>query len=264
MRFGADHPWSRQKPLSRGSWGSEKPAHHKGNGDDCQNDAFVLCLGRNRTESYTLATMIDFHTWSTPNGRKVAIMLEECSLPYRVFPVNLDAGAQHAQEFRAINPNGRIPAIVDQEGPDGLPFALWESGAILIYLADKTSRFIPEAPRERYATLQWLMFQMSAVGPAYGQLHHFLHSAPAPVHHATERFRREKDRVYRVLDDRLGKSDFLAGAVYTIADIATYPWVARHERHQTDLNHFANVKRWFDHVGARPGVQRGMQVPQVP
>lgn len=208
--------------------------------------------------------MIAFYTWGTPNGRKVSVMLEECGLPYRVIPVNPDTGAQYTPDFVKLNPNGRIPAIVDHDGPGGAPFTLWESGAILIYLAGKTGRFLPEAPRERYVALQWLMFQISAVGPTCGQLHHFLHTAREPVPPATERFRREKDRVYRVLDQRLDDNAYLAGEQYTIADIATYPWVARHERHQTDLGEFPNVKRWFDRVGARPAVQRGMQVPPLP
>lgn len=206
--------------------------------------------------------MIEFYTWGTPNGRKVSILLEECGLPYRVIPVNLDTGDQHRQAFRSINPNGKIPAIVDADGPDGRPLALWESGAILLYLADKARAFLAADTGGRYAALQWLMFQMSTVGPIFGQLHHFLHVAPETVPYAVERFRREKDRVYRVLDERLGQSEFLAGPEYSIADIATYPWVARHERHQTDLAAFPNVLHWFDRIGARPAVKRGMAVPE--
>jgi GST-like protein len=206
--------------------------------------------------------MIDLYTWGTPNGRKVSVMLEECALAYRVLPVNLDRGDQYAEAFRAINPYGRIPAIVDSDAPAGRPQALWESGAILLYLAEKSGAFMPRDSAERLAALQWLMFQMSTVGPAFGQLHHFLHTAPERVPYATERFRREKDRVYRMLDQRLGHSEYLAGPEYSIADIATYPWVARHERHQTDLSAFPNVQRWFDRIGGRPAVQRGMAIPE--
>jgi GST-like protein len=207
--------------------------------------------------------MIDLYTWPTPNGRKVSIMIEECGLPYRVIPVNLGTDEQHSPGFTAINPNGRIPAIVDANGPGETPITLWESGAILMYLAEKTGRFLAANGSDRPRTLQWLMFQVSAIGPIFGQLHHFLRTAPEPVPYAIGRFLREKDRLYGVLDMQLGDAEYLAGTEYTIADIATYPWVARHERHQTDLGDFPNVRLWFERIGARPAVQRGMVVPSL-
>jgi GST-like protein len=206
--------------------------------------------------------LIDLYTWTTPNGRKVSIMLEETGLPYRVHPIDIGKGEQFAPEFLAINPNNRIPAIVDQNGPEGRPFPLFESGAILLYLSWKTSRFLPTGVREQFEAIQWLMFQMGGVGPMFGQAHHFLRSAPEPVPYAIERYSKEARRLYKVLDGHLQKHDFLS-ADYSIADIATYPWVARHEWHKVDLNDFPAVKRWFDRIGARPAVQAGMQVPRI-
>jgi GST-like protein len=205
--------------------------------------------------------MIELYTWGTPNGRKVSVMLEECGLPYNVHRIDIGKGEQFSPEYLAINPNGKIPSIVDPDGPDGAPIAMMESGAILVYLADKTGRFLPASARGRYVVLQWLMFQMGHVGPMYGQVHHFLRAAKVEVPYAIERYVKEKDRLYGVLDRRLGEAPFLAGDEYTIADIATYPWVARHEWHKTDLAIYPNVKRWFDAIGARPAVQRGMAVP---
>jgi GST-like protein len=205
--------------------------------------------------------MIELYTWGTPNGRKVSVMLEECGLPYNVHRIDIGKGDQFAPEYLEINPNGKIPSIVDPEGPDGKPIAMMESGAILVYLAGKTGRFLPESARGKYVALQWLMFQMGHVGPMYGQVHHFLRAAKVEVPYAVERYVKEKDRLYGVLDRRLGAARFLAGDEYTIADIATYPWVARHEWHKTDLATYPNVKRWFDAIGARPAVQRGMAVP---
>jgi GSH-dependent disulfide-bond oxidoreductase len=205
--------------------------------------------------------MIELYTWGTPNGRKVSVMLEECGLPYNVHRIDIGKGDQFAPEYLEINPNGKIPSIVDPDGPDGKPIAMMESGAILVYLAGKTGRFLPASARGKYVALQWLMFQMGHVGPMYGQVHHFLRAAKVEVPYAVERYVKEKDRLYGVLDRRLGAARFLAGDEYTIADIATYPWVARHEWHKTDLATFPNVKRWFDTIGARPAVQRGMAVP---
>jgi GSH-dependent disulfide-bond oxidoreductase len=204
--------------------------------------------------------MIDLYTWTTPNGRKVSIMLEELGLPYRVHRVNIGQGDQHQADYLRINPNGKIPAIVDPEGPDGKPIEMMESGAILIYLSDKTGRLFPQDARRKYDVLQWLMFQMGGVGPMFGQTHHFLRQAKEPVPYAIERYTKETRRLYGVLDGRLKNHEYLADE-YTIADIATYPWVARHEWHKTDLNDFPSVKRWFDAISARPAVQRGMQVP---
>jgi GSH-dependent disulfide-bond oxidoreductase len=205
--------------------------------------------------------VIDLYTWGTPNGRKVSVMLEECGLTYNVHPIDIGKGDQYQPAFVAIDPNSKIPAIVDSEGPDGKPFSLFESGAILIYLSEKTGKFLPASTSGKYVALQWLMFQMGGVGPFFGQVHHFLRAAKEPVPYAIDRYVKEKDRLYGVLDKRLGEAKFLAGDEYTIADIATYPWVARYEWHKTDLNQFPNVKRWFDAISQRPAVQRGMKVP---
>jgi GST-like protein len=204
--------------------------------------------------------MIALYTWSTPNGRKVSILLEELGLAYRVHPVDIGKGEQFRPDYLKINPNGKIPAIVDPEGPDGRPVAMMESGAILLYLAEKTGRLLPQSARGRCEVLQWLMFQMGGVGPFFGQVHHFLRAAKEPVPYAIERYVRETRRLYGVLDARLSERDYLAGD-YSIADIATYPWVARYEWHKTDLGDFPNVKRWFEAISARPAVQRGMNVP---
>jgi GST-like protein len=204
--------------------------------------------------------MIDLYTWTTPNGRKISILLEELGLPYRVHPIDIGKADQFKPEYVAINPNSKIPAIVDPDGPGGAPIRMMESGAILIYLADKTGRFLPLSGAARYAVLEWLMFQMGGVGPMFGQVHHFLRAAKEPVPYAIERYTRETKRLYGVLNVRLEGCAHLAGD-YSIADIATYPWVARHEWHKTDLNEFPHVKRWFDAISARPAVQRGMKVP---
>jgi GST-like protein len=204
--------------------------------------------------------VIDLYTWSTPNGRKVSIMLEETGLPYRLHPIDIGKGEQFRPEFLAISPNNRIPAIVDPEGPDGRPFQLFESGAILLYLSWKTGLLLPRKTAAQFQALQWLMFQMGGVGPMFGQVHHFLRAAPEPVPYAIERYTRETRRLYKVLDGHLAGHDYLASE-YSVADIATYPWVARHEWHKVDLNEFPAVKRWFDVVGARPAVQAGMKIP---
>jgi tRNA nucleotidyltransferase (CCA-adding enzyme) len=206
--------------------------------------------------------MLDFYTWTTPNGRKVSIMLEEIGLPYRVHAINIGRNDQFEPAFVAISPNSKIPAIVDPDGPDGEPYAMMESGAILIYLAGKTGRLLPQSDRLKFDALQWLMFQMGHVGPMFGQVHHFLRAAKEPVPYAIERYTKEKDRLYGVLDQRLAAHEYLADE-YSIADIATYPWVARYEWHRTNLADFPHVKRWFDAISARPAVQRGMKVPAV-
>ncbi len=204
--------------------------------------------------------MIDLYTWGTPNGRKVSIMLEETGLAYRVHKIDISKGDQFKPEFVAINPNSKIPAIVDGDGPGGKPLTLFESGAILIYLAEKIVKFLPKDPAARYGVLEWLMFQMGGVGPMFGQVHHFLRAAPEPVPYAIERYGKETRRLYGVLEGRLGKAEYLAGD-YSIADIATYPWVARHEWHKVALGDFRNVERWYRAIGARPAVGRGMAVP---
>jgi GSH-dependent disulfide-bond oxidoreductase len=206
--------------------------------------------------------MIELYTWSTPNGRKVSIMLEECALPYNVHKINIGTNReQFTPEYLKINPNGKIPSIVDPDGPDGKPVSMMESGAILIYLADKTGRFFPE--KSRYEVLQWLMFQMGSVGPMFGQAHHFMRAKKDEVPYGSERYGNEAKRLYGVMDRQLQANDYLSGREYTIADIATYPWVARHEWHRVDLGQFPSVKRWYDAIGARPAVIKGMAVPQT-
>ena len=205
--------------------------------------------------------MIDLYTWSTPNGRKVSVMLEECGLAYRAHKVDIGKGEQFREEFVELNPNSKIPAIVDYDGPNGKALKLFESGAILVYLAGKCGRFLPAGTRGKYKALQWLMFQMGGVGPMFGQTHHFLRAAKEPVPYAIERYTKETRRLYAVLNRRLAHTAFLAEE-YSIADIATFPWVARHEWHKVDLAGFPHVKRWFDAISARPAVARGMAVPQ--
>ena len=205
--------------------------------------------------------MIDLYTWTTPNGRKVSIMLEELALPYEVHEVNIGQGEQHAPAFLAISPNNKIPAIVDPEGPDGTPISLFETGAILIYLAEKTGRLLPDDARGRSLVMQWLMWQMGGFGPMLGQAHHFMRFAKQEVPYAIERYSNETRRLYAVLDKRLGEAAYLAGDDYSIADIATYPWAARHEWHRVELPEFPNVHRWYESLAARPAVQRGMVVP---
>ena len=206
--------------------------------------------------------MIDLYTWTTPNGRKVSVMLEEVGLPYKVHPVNLQKDEQFNPEFLAINPNNKIPAIIDPQGPGGKPLTLFESGAILIYLAEKTGKLMPKESRSRYEVIQWLMFQMGGVGPMFGQAHNFFRYDPQQNSYGVERFNKEVARLYRVMNHRLGETEFLAGG-YSVADIATYPWVARYEMHRTRLEDFPNVKRWFDAISARPAVPRGMNVPKA-
>jgi GSH-dependent disulfide-bond oxidoreductase len=205
--------------------------------------------------------MIDLFTWTTPNGRKVSVMLEELGLAYNVHKINISKDEQFAPAFLAISPNNRIPAIVDNDGPGGKPLSLFESGAILIYLAEKTSsKLLPADPRARAVVLQWLMWQMGGVGPMFGQTHHFMHAAPEKVPYGIERYSKETRRLYGVMNKRLGEAAYLAGDDYSIADIATYPWVARHEHHKVDLAEYPNVKRWFDAISARPAVAKGMAV----
>jgi GST-like protein len=206
--------------------------------------------------------LIDLYTWSTPNGRKVSIMLEELALPYKVHPIDIGKGHQFEADFIAVSPNSKIPAIVDSDGPDGTPYSLFESGAILLYLSDKTGRFLPQMKTQRFETIQWLMFQMGGVGPMFGQVHHFLRAAPEPVPYAIERYSKEARRLYGVMDKRLAGREWLTSE-YSVADIATYPWVARHEWHKVDLADFPNVKRWFEVISARPAVQQGMKIPSA-
>ncbi len=207
--------------------------------------------------------MIDLYTWATPNGHKASIMLEELALDYRVHPIDIGNDEQFAPDYVAINPNAKIPTIVDEDGPGGGAFAVFESGAILIYLADKAGRLLSLEPRRRSQAIQWLMFQVGGVGPMLGQSQHFRRFAPHPVPYAIERYSTEATRLYGVLDRRLGATEFLADDGYSIADIATYPWVVRHEWQGISLAELPNVRRWFETVGGRPAVQRGMQVPRL-
>jgi GSH-dependent disulfide-bond oxidoreductase len=204
--------------------------------------------------------MIDVYSWATPNGHKVHIMLEETGLDYRVHPIDIGAGDQFAPAFLKISPNNKIPAIVDQDGPGGQPLALFESGAILVYLAEKTGRFLPADPVGRYTTLEWLMFQMGGIGPMLGQAHHFRLYAPEKIDYAINRYTNEAQRLYNVMDKRLGETAYLAGDDYTIADIAAFPWTRSWQNQGITLDALPNVKRWHEAIAARPAVQRGVEV----
>ncbi len=204
--------------------------------------------------------MIDVFSWPTPNGHKVHIMLEECGVAYRAIPVNIGAGDQFKPEFLAISPNNKIPAITDPQGPDGQPISLFESGAILVYLAAKTGQFMPASDRGKYEVLQWLMFQMGTVGPLLGQNHHFRLYAPEKLHYAIDRYTNEAKRIYGVIDRRLSKSRFLGGPDYSIADIATFPWLRNWENQGIALAEYPHLKAWFEQIDERPAVQRGVKV----
>jgi len=206
--------------------------------------------------------MIHLYTWKTSNGRKASIMLEELGVPYEVHPIDIGAGEQFAPEFLTISPNNRIPAIVDSAGPDGEPISVFESGAILIYLAAKfNSPLLPADPRRRITVVQWLMWQMGGVGPMFGQTHHFNRFAPEDVPYAKKRYMDETRRLYGVMDRRLAESAYLGGDDYSIADIATFPWTVRYEWQGIDFKDFPNVRRWFDAIAARPAVKRGLEIP---
>ena len=204
--------------------------------------------------------MIDLYTWGTPNGRKVSIILEELGVEYQTKSINIGKDEQFSDEFLAISPNNKIPAIIDHDSNSEEPVKLFESGAILIYLAEKFNRFLPPLEPDRSTTLQWLMFQMGGAGPIFGQVHHFLRAAPEPVPYAINRFGKETARLYGVLDSRLAESEFLSEN-YSIADIATFPWVARHEWHKIQLADYPNVNRWFELIASREAVKKGMAVP---
>lgn len=204
--------------------------------------------------------MIDLYTWPTPNGHKIHIMLEECKLPYAVIPIDIGAGDQFKPDFLAISPNNKMPAIVDLDGPGGKPISIFESGAILLYLAAKTGKFMPATVRGKYEVLQWLMFQMGGLGPMLGQAHHFRVYAPEKIEYAINRYTNEAKRLYGVLDKQLGKSAYIAGKSYSIADMAIFPWTRSATIQGIDLADYANVKRWFDAIDARPAVKRAVQV----
>jgi GSH-dependent disulfide-bond oxidoreductase len=204
--------------------------------------------------------MIQVYSDATPNGHKVHIMLEECGLPYEVHHIDIGAGDQFKPEFLEISPNNKIPAIIDPDGPDGRPMSMFESGAILIYLASKTGRFLGHTDREKFITLQWLMFQMGSIGPMLGQAHHFRIYAPEKIEYAFNRYTNEARRLYGVMDKRLSSNAYLAGADYTVADIATFPWIRSWQNQGIDWADFPHAKRWFDEINERPAVKRGVVV----
>lgn len=203
--------------------------------------------------------MIDLYYWPTPNGHKITIFLEETGLPYEIHPVNIGKGEQFDPAFLRISPNNKMPAIIDREGPQGKPLALFESGAILIYLAEKTGKLMPTDAVGRYQVLQWLMFQMGGVGPMLGQNHHFRRYAPEKIAYAIERYTNEARRLYGVIDKRLAQAPYLAGD-YSIADIATFPWLRGYEGQGQKLEDFPNLKHWFEEIAGRPAVVRGLAV----
>ena len=204
--------------------------------------------------------MIDVYSWPTPNGHKIHIMLEECGLPYRAIPVNIGRGDQFEPDFLKTSPNNKIPAIIDPDGPDHKPISMFESGAILIYLAGKTGRFLPQSDRAKFEVLQWLMFQMGSVGPMLGQTHHFRLYATEKLAYAIDRYSNEAKRLYAVLDKRLSQSDWLGGSEYSIADIATFPWLRSWENQGIVLADYPHVSAWFERIAGRPAVQRGVKV----
>jgi GST-like protein len=200
--------------------------------------------------------MIDLYTWSTPNGRKVSIMLEECALPYAAHPINITKDEQFKPDFLKISPNNRIPAIIDRDNGR----SLFESGAILLYLAEKTGKFWPQEPDRRWQTMEWLMWQMGGIGPMIGQVHHFVRNNKGKAPYAEDRYLKETHRLYGVLDRRLAEHEYVAG-VYSIADMAIWPWISRFEWHTVDLNQYPNVARWYKAIAARPAVIKGYDVP---
>ena len=204
--------------------------------------------------------MIDVYSWPTPNGHKVHIALEELGLDYRVHGINIGQGEQFGEAFLRISPNNKIPAIVDTDGPDGEPISLFESGAILLYLAEKTGALMPSDPGQRYNTLEWLMFQMGGLGPMLGQAHHFRQYAPERIDYAFNRYTNEASRLYGVMDRRLADHDWLAADTYTLADIACYPWIRPHDNQGQSLDDYPNLKRWYETISDRPAVQRGLEV----
>ena len=206
--------------------------------------------------------MINHYYWPTPNGHKTAIMLEEIEIDYKIFPIDIHNGEQFDAEFINISPNNRVPAIVDTDGPEGKPYSVFESGAILLYLAEKTGKLCPEDSKTRYDVMQWLMFQMGNVGPMFGQNGYFQGYCPENIPLAKERYHNVSRQIYKVLDKRLAESAYLAGDDYSIADIATFPWTTIKQRtmHKIELDEYPNVLRWNEEVSRRPGVQRGIAV----
>jgi GST-like protein len=204
--------------------------------------------------------MIDLYTWPTPNGHKIHIMLEECGLPYKVHAINIGTGDQFKPAFLKISPNNKIPALVDSDGPDGKPIALFESGAILLYLAAKTGKFLPHSDRAKYDVLQWLMFQMGGVGPMLGQAHHFRIYAPEKIEYGINRYTNEAKRLYGVMDKQLQSHDWIAGDEYSVADMAIFPWLRSWQNQGIDWADYPHLKIWFDRIAERPAVQKAVQV----
>ncbi len=202
--------------------------------------------------------MYDLYNWPTSNGRKINIMVEEIGVEYKIHPIPIGKDAQFTPEFTALNPNQKIPAIVDQDGPGGKPYILFESGAILMYMGEKHGRLFPQEMAKRYEVVQWLMFQMGGVGPIFGQTHHFRRAAPEKVPYGIERYTKETRRLWAVMDGRLADNEWLAASEFTIADIAVFPWTMRYEWQGISLDEFPNVKRWYEAIDDRPGVQRGL------
>lgn len=202
--------------------------------------------------------MITLYTWPTPNGHKIQIMLEEIGLAYNAVSVNIQTNEQFAPDFLKISPNNKIPAIVDSDGPDQKPYSVFESGAILVYLASKTGKFLGKTDRERFDVLQWVMFQMGGFGPMLGQAHHFRLYAPEKVAYGINRYTNEAKRLYGVINQRLSKSEFLGSSHYSIADIATWPWARSHEKQGVDLADYPNVLRWYEAIEKRPAVKRAL------
>jgi len=204
---------------------------------------------------------IELYTWKTSNGKKATIMLEECGLPYNLHPIDISTDIQFAEDFVKINPNSKIPAMIDPDGPGDKPFTLFESGAMLMYLAEKTGKFMPNEMAARYEVIQWVMFQMGGIGPIFGQVHHFKRAAKEQVPYAINRYYNECRRLYGVLDGHLAGRDYLANNEVSIADFCTLPWIFRHDWQEVDLADFPNVKRWYDALMARPALTRGMNLP---
>jgi GST-like protein len=204
--------------------------------------------------------MIDLYTWPTPNGHKIHIMLEECGLPYKVHAVNIGTGDQFKPKFLKISPNNKIPALVDSDGPDGKPIALFESGAILLYLASKTGLFLPKTDRAKFDVLQWLMFQMGGVGPMLGQAHHFRIYAPEKIEYGINRYTNEANRLYGVMNKQLQSHDWIAGDEYSVADMAIFPWLRSWQNQGIDWADYPQLKVWFDRIAARPAVQKAVLV----
>jgi GST-like protein len=205
---------------------------------------------------------IDLYTWKTSNGKKATIMMEECGLDYRIHPIDISTDIQFADDFVKVNPNSKIPAIVDHDGPNGGSFTVIESGAILMYLAEKTGLFLPKEMEKKYEVIQWVMFQMGGVGPIFGQVHHFKRAAKETVPYAINRYYNECRRLYGVLDARLAEREYIANDAVSIADFCTLPWVFRHDWQEIDLTDFSNVNRWYDTMMQRPALLRGMELPE--